>query len=290
MHTLKGLLLSRCFVAITSIGDCMRIALVSMDQQWHAKDANLQQCSVSVSYAANMGCELIVFPEMTLTGYSIDAEAVLEVESSSYALQCFADLADRYRINIVFGACFFQERAGKLRNAFCLAQPGYGARAIYEKVHPFSFAGEDKIFAPGERVGGFRIEEFGFGAAVCYDLRFPELYAAMASSCEALITIANWPKARIKHWRLLLQARAIENQCYSIGVNRVGVDGNELLYEKSSMIASPDGDVLTPVAECGDVEVYEVDLSSVADCRGIFPTLRDKRYSLYAKLFNKING
>ena len=125
------------------------------------------------------------------------------------------------------------------------------------------------------------------GCAICYDLRFPELYAAMAQDCDAIITIANWPQRRIAHWRTLLVARAIENQLFSFGVNRIGSDGNGLSYEKSSMAVSPEGTVLSPVVERGEMDIYEINPDEARSYRDNFPTVRDKRLELYRTFLDR---
>jgi omega-amidase len=126
------------------------------------------------------------------------------------------------------------------------------------------------------------------GAAICYDLRFPELYAAMANHCDTIITIADWPTRRVSHWRSLLVARAIENQCFMFGVNRIGIDGNGLIYQKISIVVTPDGELLEPVILGHELDIYDIEPSdAAATYRALFPTLRDKRYALYSDLLRK---
>jgi predicted amidohydrolase len=152
-------------------------------------------------------------------------------------------------------------------------------------MHPFSFAGEDKVLEAGETLGYVDMPGMRLGSSICYDLRFPELYAAMAPYCHAAICIANWPASRVAHWRALLVARAIENQMYMIGVNRIGQDGNGLQYEKSSLIVGPDGMIIDPVYSSLEMDVYAIDAAETMHYRESFPTIRDKRYALYQELF-----
>lgn len=259
----------------------MKCALVSLDQQWQAKLANLERCALFTAAARETDCDLVIFPEMTLTGYSLEVKAIVEQEAASDTLVWFGELAKQQGIAVVFGACLLQPGRKKPSNAFCLALPDGTSRVLYEKIHPFSFAGEDAVFGAGSSLGFADIQGTRVGATICYDLRFPEIYSAMAPLCDVVITIANWPAMRVDHWRTLLQSRAIENQCYAIGVNRIGTDGNGLVYEKSSMIVSPEGRVLKPVVAGEELDIYEIDRSRVAECRKAFPTVQDKRYSLY---------
>lgn len=109
----------------------------------------------------------------------------------------------------------------------------------------------------------------------------------MAPSCNAVVNIANWPSHRIAHWRVLLTARAIENQLFVFGVNRIGADGNNLQYEESSMVITPDGRQLKPMFEANELVVYFIDWAETECYRKVFPTIRDKRYELYQTLYER---
>ena len=111
----------------------------------------------------------------------------------------------------------------------------------------------------------------------CYDLRFPELFCSLANSCEVLVTIANWPQRRVGHWRTLLQARAIENQVLMIGVNRTGIDGNGLAYERSSLVFDANGTALEPIRSEGEIDLHRIDLEALRRFRAGFPTRPDRR-------------
>jgi len=185
---------------------------------------------------------------------------------------------------VIFGACLVDGASGQPRNNLCLARCDGEAISVCAKMHPFSFAGEEKVLEMGSVPGLIDVAGLNLGCSVCYDLRFPELFSALASRCDTIINIANWPASRCDHWRTLLMARAIENQCFVFGVNRVGMDGNSLYYEKSSMAVAPDGSVLNPVLSESEMDIYEIDPKETASYRREFPTIRDKRYPLYRKL------
>jgi len=259
----------------------MRVALVSLNQHWLNKDINFARCVEFVQQARQLKCELIIFPEMTLTGYSLDVSQIAENEKSSNTLKRFSELAYQEGINIIFGACLIDGISHRPANHFCLALKTGESSAIYKKIHPFSFTGEDDIFAAGNYLKVSKLGTMNFVPTICYDLRFPELYAVMSSYCNAAIVIANWPSQRISHWRTLLTARAIENQFYMFGVNRTGMDGNQLLYEKSSFAINPDGNILEGESYSNEFDVYKFDSEIAMSCRDNFPTVRDKRYSLY---------
>ncbi len=263
----------------------MRLGLVSLDQRWEDKSANQQRCAMLAAESMRLRCDMVVFPEMTLTGFSMNVGKTMEDIHSSATLAWFGKLARDTETSIVFGACLMGCGSPRPRNVVCLARPDGITTVLYAKIHIFTFAGEDAVLEPGDQLGFALLGMARVGAAVCYDLRFPELYAALAPDCDLVITIANWPDRRIAHWRSLLVARAIENQCIMVGVNRIGTDGNGLRYEKSSMVVAPEGEVLAPVLCSGDeLDVYDVDLAAVARYRAEFPTVRDKRPALYRRL------
>jgi predicted amidohydrolase len=262
----------------------MRIALVSLDQRWHDKDANFARCEAFAAQARAAGSELLVFPEMTLTGYSMDVEAIVEPAAASPTVARFDALARRVGIDVIYGACLAGGPSLRPRNELRVARADGAAIPPYAKVHPFSFAGEDRVLEPGASLGVAALQGVTLGTSICYDLRFPELYAAMAPRAAGAVVIASWPAARVSHWRALLVARAIENQFYAIGVNRTGTDGHGLPYERCSMVVRPSGEVVAPQVSDGELDVYELDLAAVERYRRAFPTIRDKRPALYPHL------
>lgn len=263
----------------------MRIALISLDQHWLNKDENYRNCEKFVAQASSQGCELIIFPEMTLTGYSLDMQAIAELNKDAPTLQRFKRLAASTQTHIIFGACLFETTSAFSQNALCLATPKNDARLLYTKTHPFSFSGENKNLIQGEKLGMVDIGALHLGCSICYDLRFPEIYSVMAKKCNAIVNIANWPASRITHWTALLVARAIENQLFVLGVNRTGADGNDLVYIESSIVIRPDGSKIEPVYSEKEMKIYDIDLAEAEQYRQAFPTIKDKRYSFYRKLY-----
>jgi predicted amidohydrolase len=157
-----------------------------------------------------------------------------------------------------------------------LAGPG-GVEARYAKIHPFSYSGEDRAYEAGAEhavatVGGVRVALF-----VCYDLRFADEFWALAPTTDAYVVVANWPSARVAHWSALLRARAIENQAYVVGVNRVGTDGNDLPYDGESAVIDPMGVALATATAQDTMILADLDPSVVATTRARFPFLADRR-------------
>ena len=268
----------------------MRIALISLDQVWLDKTANFNRCRELACEALGHGCDLVVFPEMTLTGYALgEMASQAELLADSVTLMWFAQLAAELQQTIIYGASLIESVSNSPRNQLCVATPDGNSTPVYSKIHPFSFAGENEVIEAGDQLGVIQLNTLHIATSICYDLRFPELYSAQANACNAAVVIANWPARRIAHWRALLVARAIENQMFMIGVNRIGEDGNQLMYEKSSMLIQPDGDVLEPLFSDSELDVFEIDPAAAARYRTEFPTLSDKRYSLYQTIFEQIN-
>ena len=151
--------------------------------------------------------------------------------------------------------------------------------AEYFKMYPFSYMGEHLHYASGDSPVAFSVAGMNASVFICYDLRFPEVFRRVARSVECIFVIANWPDVRIEHWSALLKARAIENQCFLVGVNRIGSDGNGLTYCGSSHVFSPAGDLLC-TGSAGDELVFaDIDLAQVKKVRSQFPFLVDMNIS-----------
>lgn len=252
----------------------MRVAAVQHDIAWEDRDATLRRLEPMVATAAAAGARLVVLTEMFAVGFTMDAERVAEPPGGPTT----AWLVDQARTHGVWICGSLPERAPGAElpaNQLVLAGPD-GTVHRYAKIHPFSYSGEQQHFAAGgERVtvdvGGVRTSLF-----VCYDLRFADEFWALAPATDLYLVPANWPASRRHHWRSLLVARAIENQAYVVGVNRVG-EGGRLDYAGDSCIVDPMGEVLASAAGVETVLVADVDPGVVAKTRERFPFLADRR-------------
>lgn len=258
----------------------MKIALVSLDQQWENKDANKQKVAATLALIAAhcTGIDLVVYPEMTLTGFTMESERIKEEEGSSDTIVFFEEQAKKYSVNIAFGVVL--AKGEKATNNLVVVSE-QGVLATYAKIHPFSYAGENDYYQAGNELKKLTIGGATIGLSICYDLRFPELYQAYSKDCQVLLNIANWPERRVTHWKALIKARAIENQVFVVAVNRIGTDGNGLQYVASSEIVSPYGEELKGVSLSEEVAVYEIDLGEVAQYRKEFPVKNDRKITLY---------
>ncbi len=157
-----------------------------------------------------------------------------------------------------------------------------GSVVRYAKIHPFSYGGEHRVYAAGDRVVTAEIDGVRVTPFVCYDLRFPEPFRIAAADTDLFVVVANWPDQRREHWRALLRARAIENQAYVIGVNRAG-DGNGLHYAGDSAAIGPLGETIVEADEREQTLFCDVDPEVVKKLRARFPALEDRRPEAYRR-------
>jgi predicted amidohydrolase len=255
----------------------LRIAAIQHDIVWSDRDANFEHVAPMVRAAAGAGAGLVLLTETFSTGFVTDDVAIGEPEggpSSSFLL----DQAREHGV-WVGGSCpEVPADAGDDRrphNSFVLAAPD-GTVHRYRKIHPFSYGGEEKYFRPGTDfvtvdVDGLRVSLF-----ICYDQRFADEFWQLARDTDVYLVPANWPAKRRLAWTTLLQARAIENQAYVVGVNRVG-DGGGIAYCGDSRIVDPLGELLATAAHTESILLADVAAATVRGTRDHFPFLQDRR-------------
>lgn len=208
---------------------------------WEDKGKNLSKLNQMLG---NLGeTDVLILPEMFHTGFSMRAAELAE-EPEGETLEWMQNLA-RARSTAVC-ASYIVKDEGRYFNRLYWVNPD-GTYLNYDKRHLFSLAGEEQVFTPGKKrlvvnFRGWRIQPL-----ICYDLRFPVWCANEAPYYDLLLFAANWPDRRITHWDQLLIARAIENQAYVVGVNRVGADGNGIAHSGHSALVAPDGELITRI-------------------------------------------
>lgn len=256
----------------------MLVAITQFELEQDNRAINTYRAERLIKEAAEEGAKLIIFPEMTLTGYSMNLNQVVEQPSSSESIAFFRKMTRLYGIAICFG--YVELQANGPENKVALLDNGRVVGS-YTKVHPFSYCQEEQYFAAGTEPGFVSFGGIDFGLYICYDLRFPALFQANASKTQAQIVIANWPKERVTQWQSLLVARAIETQSYVLGVNRSG-DGEDSSYVESSFAVDPYGNMIG--LGYGDPVIYaELDRSIIEQYRKEFPVLQDRRTDLYKR-------
>ena len=269
----------------------MKIALTQFDMAWEDKALNKHRAKAEIEAAKKAGCDMVIFPEMTLTGFSMQLSVVAELPGENgytETMDWFLQQSIEADIVLVFGYVKWMPDKKKAANMLAAVKNG---RVLYEyqKIHPFSYAGEDEYYAGGNAVSRFQYKDVIFGGFICYDLRFPEIFQIISEETDAIIVIANWPEERICQWEALLRARAIENQCYILGVNRYG-SGDGLTYPKSSMAFDPTGKKIGESKGENTFIQVMVEKEKVRECRNSFPVRQDRREALYRGLRKRTFG
>lgn len=253
----------------------MRAVAVQLDIVWENKQANFRKVRELLERAQVEPESLIVLPELFATGFSMNVDAICEGVTKETE-QFLQELAEQYQ-SCVIGGLATKAPDGRGRNEAVVYDPSGTEIARYGKLHPFSYAGETKYYIPGERPVTFPWNGFTVAPFICYDLRFPEVFRhAIQLQADLLVVIACWPQAREQHWIALLQARAIENQAYVIGLNRCGNDPT-LTYSGRSRIVDPRGNVLADAESAEGTISAELDRDALAVYRREFPALSDIR-------------
>ena len=248
----------------------LNVALIQSDLVWEGIEENLARFDAAVD-RLDGEIDLIVLPEMFTTGFSMAPGGKAEPMAGS-AVSWLRGKA-RARGAVFTGSVMIEEN-GRFFNRLVWATPD-GDVAVYDKRHLFRYAGEEKHYTAGTAritpvCNGWRIRPF-----ICYDLRFPIWTRNLNLAYDLAVFVANWPARRSAHWRALLTARAIENQSYVIGVNRVGTDGNGLAYDGCSMVVSPTGEIVTEAVGEAAVLRATLERGPLDDYRDTFPAWKD---------------
>lgn len=254
----------------------MNVTALQIDIAWEDKPANFEKVRRMLTDAAPDEDSLVALPEMFATGFTMNTGAMAEPYGGETE-QFLAHTAKDFGVFLLAGAAM-RGRDGKARNKALVFSPAGELIAFYAKMHPFTPGGEADHYTAGERPVVFRWGDCVVSPFVCYDLRFPEILreAAAAHRPELFAVIANWPVKRIQHWIRLLQARAIENQAYVVGVNRAGNDPF-YTYGGRSLIVDPQGEIMTDAGEGEGLIQAELDLANLRKYREGLPFLADLR-------------
>jgi omega-amidase len=252
----------------------MRVAAIQSDVAWEEPETNFRRLGPWIEAAAAAGAGLVALPEMFACGFSMATERVAEPPEGP-STRFLREQAARHRLWLAGSLPERPPGADRPFNTLVVAGPG-GELSRYRKIHPFSYAGEDRHYAAGGERVTVTIEGLRLALFVCYDLRFADEFWALAAAADAYLVVANWPDTRRHHWSALLAARAIENQAYVVGVNRVG-EGDSLRYAGDSRILDPMGEALATAAGGETMILADLDPARVADVRRRLPFLPDRR-------------
>ena len=257
----------------------LTITIIQTNLHWEDKKANLHMLEAKIN-SIQEKTEIVVLPEMFTTGFSMQPELLAETMEGE-SVQWMKKIAASKKI-ILTGSVIIKEEENYFNRLIWMLPNGqYG---FYDKRHLFAYADEDKHYTAGTKRLIASAKGWKINLLVCYDLRFP-VWARQSPSptgegrgeaeYDLLIYVANWPEKRIHAWKTLLQARAIENQCYVVGVNRVGKDANEIMYSGESLIADPLGEVLYTKKDAEDIFTITLDKKQLESVRSHLPFLKD---------------
>jgi len=253
----------------------VKVAVVQHDIAWERPLVTQDRLRPLVGQAASAGARLVVLTEMYATGFSMATGRITEETGGPNEAFCVA----RAREHGVWVAASVAQReprdTGRPRNVGLLVAPD-GAVHRYAKIHPFSYSEEDKHYEAGKDTLTVDVEGVRVSLLICYDLRFADTFWGLAGGTDCYVVVASWPEARREHWRALLVARAIENQAYVVGANRVGAAPKGLTYSGDSRIVDPLGVVLAEAAYVETVLTAEVDPARVAQVRRELPFFADR--------------
>lgn len=251
----------------------MQIYALQLDSIWEDKQANFAKVQALLSAAPPVAGSLIVLPEMFATGFS--CELTVTAEAIAGETEIFLKtLAQQWQC-VVLAGLVTKSADGQGLNQALVISPDGNELARYTKIHPFSLGGESASHTPGKETLVFEWHGLKVAPLVCYDLRFPELArSALKQGAEVLIYIAAWPARRIQHWLTLLQARAIENQAYVLGVNRCGQEP-QYTYCGRSVLVDPHGVIVADASDGEKILKAEIHPDTVREWRRDFPAVAD---------------
>ncbi len=249
----------------------LSISIIQTSLLWEDKEGNLAQFQRKIE-GINAETDLIILPEMFTTGFSMKPEFFAE-KMSGETLEWMQEMA-RFSNAAISGSVIINENGNNV-NRFLFVKPD-GQYQYYDKRHLFAMAGENKSYTQGKKNELIEYKGWRIRPQICYDLRFP-VWSRNTEEYDLLIYVANWPERRVVHWKTLLQARAIENQAFVAGVNRIGLDGNNYNYSGDSAIYDPLGEKISKTNPNEEsVETILISKEFIQEIRKSLPFLTDK--------------
>jgi omega-amidase len=262
----------------------LSIALAQAEFEFGEPEKNFQKASRMIEDAAEKGADMVLLPELWASGYDL---ANCSEYASPIGEGWFFRVQTTAKENkIALGCSLIEEDQNIFYNTFVFYDSSGALLGSYRKIHLFQMLKEKDYFQAGNELVSFDFNSVKIGLANCYDLRFPELFRAYAvAGVELMLITAEWPEKRVNHWSLLLQARAIENQCFVAGVNKVGQSQGARLGGYSAVV-NPMGEYLVQGKEEEVLLLSEINLEEVKKIRRWMPVLQDRKPELYQKFFN----
>jgi omega-amidase len=260
----------------------VRVCSAQITSTWEDPDYTLKRVEPFIHHAADCGAKLICFPEQFATGW--DPQPLKNIQDiHGTIISSLQEYAKKYRIGIIGS---LREKHDPLPKNTAIAIGSDGRiLASYAKMHLFSFCHENEGNTPGTDLGIFTLDSLTCGMAICYDLRFPDLFRLYAQKgVQAVFVPSAWPQRRIRHWELFIAARAAENQMYVLGVNTTGTTPVDQ-YSGASMTADPQGTIVNRANDAEQLLFSEIDPGEVTRTRNGFPVEKDRKDALYYSIY-----
>jgi predicted amidohydrolase len=252
----------------------MKVAVIQVDTAWEDRDANFAQIAPLVANAVQNGATFVLLTEMFSTGFVVSRSDIGEPEGGPSS-QFLSQMANQHKIWIGGSCPEVTTDDPRPFNSFVLVSP-HGEEHRYHKIHPFTFGGEDAYFRAGEKFVTVNVDGVRATLFVCYDLRFADEFWSTAANTDVYLVPGNWPASRREHWMALLRARAIENQAFIVGCNRVGTGGG-LEYVGDSRVINPLGEVIAEAQDQATILYADISAQEVQSVRTAFPFMQDRR-------------
>ncbi|TMN21383.1 carbon-nitrogen family hydrolase [Lentibacillus cibarius] len=257
-----------------------KVAMIQMDVTYGDPKVNFNRVGKWVMDAVQVGAEIIVLPELWDTGYDLDRFDVLADKDAKATIEFLGDLARELNVAIVGGSAAEQD-GEDMKNTMLVVDEEGNLVHKYSKLHLFQLMDEHLHLTSGEDYPDFKLAGIDSAGFICYDIRFPEwMRKSAVNGAKVMYVVAQWPKQRIDHWCTLLQARAIENQCYIVACNRVGADpDNE--FGGMSMVVDPWGNIVTEGGDDEKIVLADIELDKVDDIRSQISIFQDRKAEWY---------
>ncbi|WP_416827057.1 carbon-nitrogen family hydrolase [Ectobacillus polymachus] len=258
----------------------MKVACLQLDICFGNIEANVQYVEKELQHAMEERPDVVLLPELWTTAYDLERLDVLADEDGISSRRLLSRWAQSFEVNII-GGSIAKKVGDSVTNTMYVFNKKGELVSEYSKVHLFQLMNEQKFFSAGMGKGSFTLDSIPCAGLICYDIRFPEwIRTHTAEGAEVLFIVAEWPLSRLAHWRTLLQARAIENQCFVVACNRSGSDPSTT-YAGHSMVIDPWGDILAEAGEEAENLIVTFDVAKITRVRNKIPVFLDRRPELY---------
>jgi omega-amidase len=248
----------------------LKIALIQSFLHWEDIDKNIQHFDALLD-SIELDTDLIILPEMFTTGFSMNPNQ-FALESMEKGIKWM--LNKSIELNCIIGGSLMVQENNTFYNRLYYIDSN-GILLKYDKKHLFTMGQENKSYSSGNKVVELNVKGWKIRPLICYDLRFP-VWCRNNTNYDLLVFHANWPQRRIMHWDILLQARAIENQCYVAACNRVGLDANNIEHNGSSQVISPVGEIVQKTVNKEEIIYQRLSYDLLKEIRKNLPFLADK--------------